>query len=148
MPSLQDAIEIAVQAHKGQLDKAGEPYILHPLRIMCRMDHDTERIVAVLHDVVEDTAWTLEMLRQRGFSEEVVSALDSLTRRDGEPYEALIERAGRSPLTKKIKIADLEDNMDVRRFVQVAKRDLDRFAKYLRAWRHLAELEDGYLTKP
>ncbi|MBN1662822.1 MAG: HD domain-containing protein [Deltaproteobacteria bacterium] len=137
MPSLEDAIEIAVQAHKGQSDKAGEPYILHPLRIMCRMDNETEKIVAVLHDIVEDTPWTLDRLRDRGFPEEIVDAVDGLTKRDGESYEALIERACGNPVTKKIKIADLEDNMDVRRFARITQQDLERFAKYLRAWRTL-----------
>ena len=139
MPSLEDAIQIALQAHKGQLDKAGEPYILHPLRIMCRMNNETEQIVAVLHDIVEDTDWTLEMLRERGFSEEIITAVDGLTKREGEPYDLLIDRARSSALTKKIKIADLEDNMDVRRFAQVAEKDLERFQKYLRAWRSLTE---------
>jgi (p)ppGpp synthase/HD superfamily hydrolase len=137
MPNLEDAIEIAVQAHKGQLDKAGGPYILHPLRIMCRMDNEMEQIVAVLHDVVEDTPWTLEMLRDRGFSEEIVSAVDGLTKREGESYDALIERASRNPVTKKIKIADLEDNLDARRFSRITQKDLERFTKYLRAWRAL-----------
>jgi len=93
MPTLERALEIAADAHRGQVDKAGEPYLLHPLRVMLRLAGEQERIVALLHDVVEDApAWTLDRLRAEGFPEEVVLAVDRLTRREGEPYEALIQR--------------------------------------------------------
>jgi (p)ppGpp synthase/HD superfamily hydrolase len=84
MTTLEDAISIAAQAHKGQKDKAGAPYLLHPLRMMLRMNSEAPMIAAVLHDVVEDSDWTLEQLREKGFSDEVLDAVECLTHRDGE----------------------------------------------------------------
>lgn len=140
MPSLEDAIQIAVRAHAGQKDKAGDPYILHPLRIMCRMKHETERIVAVLHDVVEDSSVTLDTLRAAGFSREIVLAVDCLTRRKGETYDLFVGRAAGNALSRTVKIADLEDNMDLRRISQITEEDLDRLQKYLINWRRLMNL--------
>ncbi|MBU8894411.1 GTP pyrophosphokinase [Corallococcus sp. H22C18031201] len=139
MPSLEDAIALATAAHQGQRDKAGQPYILHPLRVMFRVHSDLERTVAVLHDVVEDTPYTPEKLRQLGYGEEVLSALDCLTRRKGETYEAFIERLRPHPLARRVKLADLEDNMDVRRLSAVTERDLERLARYRAAWSRLLE---------
>ena len=90
--TLEDAISIAAEAHRGQRDKAGAPYLLHPLRLMLRMDSEAAMMAAVLHDVVEDSDWTLERLRERGFSEEVVGAVACLTHRDGESYEDFVVR--------------------------------------------------------
>ena len=137
MADIEEAIRIAVEAHRGQKDRAGAPYILHPLRMMFRMQTDAERMVAVLHDVVEDTDWTLDDLRGRGFAEEVVAAVDHLTRRDDESYEEFVERAGRHPIARRVKIADLEDNMDIRRTGEVTEKDTERLTKYHRAWRRL-----------
>jgi len=91
MSTLEKAIRIAAQAHEGQRDKAGAPYILHPLRVMMKMATEAEQITAVLHDVVEDTDWTMERLRQEGFLGEILAALDCLTRKNGEEYEKFIE---------------------------------------------------------
>ncbi|MBA2563833.1 MAG: HD domain-containing protein [Gemmatimonadetes bacterium] len=138
MPSaLEEAIALAVEAHRGQRDKAGAPYILHPLRIMGSMQTETEKVVAMLHDVVEDTEWTIERLRERGFVEEVLTAVDALTRRPEESYEAFVDRAATNPVARRVKIADLEDNMDVRRIGTVSERDANRLTKYHRAWRSL-----------
>ena len=115
MADLEEAIGIAVQAHRGQKDRAGAPYILHPLRMMFRVQTDAERMAAVLHDVVEDTDWTLDALRERGFPDEVVDAVDHLTRREGESYDEFVTRAAAHPVARRVKLADLEDNMDVRR---------------------------------
>src|SRR5688572_12689020 len=112
MATLEDAIAIAAQAHRRQKDKAGAAYILHPLRLMMRMKTESEKIAAILHDVVEDTGWTIEMLRDQDFSEEVLEAVECLTKREGESYEEFIERAGTNPVARRVKIADLEDNMD------------------------------------
>jgi len=91
MPTLEDAILMAVEAHRGQKDKAGAAYILHPLRVMLYMETETEMMVAVLHDVIEDTKETkkvtIEYLKEAGYSEEVLQAIDCLTRRDGEEYD-------------------------------------------------------------
>lgn len=144
MADIEEAIRIAVEAHRGQKDRAGAPYILHPLRMMFRLQTDAERMAAVLHDVVEDTPWTLDDLRGRGFPEEVVAAVDHLTRRDGESYEAFVERAALHPVARRVKVADLEDNMDVRRTGTVTEGDVERLTRYHRAWRRLtADLEDG-----
>lgn len=137
MADLEEAIGIAVQAHRGQKDRAGAPYILHPLRMMFRVQTEAERMAAVLHDVVEDTEWTLEALRERGFPAEVVDAVDHLTRRDDESYDEFVTRAAAHPVARRVKLADLEDNMDVRRTGTLAEDDVERLSRYLRAWRRL-----------
>jgi len=134
---LERAIEIAVQAHRGQKDRFGAPYILHPLRVMSRVDGPVAKTVAVLHDVVEDTNWTLEDLQAKGFSAEVIEAVDCLTKREGEPYDALIQRAAGKPLARQVKLADLIDNMDLRRCPEITPKDLERLQKYLKGWRTL-----------
>ncbi len=139
MPTLEDAIALAVQAHKGQRDKAGQTYILHPLRVMMRLDTEAERMAAVLHDVVEDTPYTLERLRELGYPQEVLFALECLTKREGEDYEAFIERVRPHPLARRVKLADLEDNMDVRRLTAVGPREAERLARYRAAWARLKE---------
>jgi (p)ppGpp synthase/HD superfamily hydrolase len=138
MSLLEKAIQIAVQAHAGQKDRAGQPYILHPLRVMGKVQTESEKIVAILHDVVEDTEVSLDDLKAAGFSHEIITAVDVLTKRDGEPYDALIQRAKRNPLAKRVKLADLEDNMDLRRNAQITEEDLERFNRYLRAWKELS----------
>jgi len=139
MSTLEDAIALAVQAHRGQRDKAGQPYVLHPLRLMLKLETEEERTVAVLHDVVEDTPWTLEKLREAGYSEPVLRALDHLTKREGESYEAFIERLRPDALARRVKLADLEDNMDVRRLTAVTARDTERLARYRAAWARLRD---------
>ncbi|SEU14093.1 HD domain-containing protein [Stigmatella erecta] len=139
MPTLEDAIALAVEAHRGQRDKAGQSYILHPLRVMMRLQTEAERMAAILHDVVEDTPYTLERLRALGYPEEVLGALDCLTKREGESYEAFIERLRPHPLARRVKLADLEDNMDVRRLPSVGPREAERLTRYRAAWSRLQE---------
>ena len=139
MPTLEDAIALAVEAHRGQRDKAGQTYILHPLRVMMRLETEAERMAAILHDVVEDTPYTLERLRELGYPEEVLFALECLTKREGENYEAFIVRVRPHPLARRVKLADLEDNMDVRRLTQVTPKDAERLARYRAAWARLRE---------
>jgi (p)ppGpp synthase/HD superfamily hydrolase len=134
MATVEDAVSIAAQAHKGQKDKADAPYLLHPLRMMMRMDSEAAMMAAVLHDVVEDTDWTIERLRGEGFSEEVLEAVDCLTHRDGESYQEFVERVRTNPIARQVKIADLEDNMNIRRVSQLGAKDLERLEKYHRAW--------------
>src|SRR5690242_17493567 len=99
MSSLERAIAIAAEAHAGQQDKSGAPYILHPLRVMLRLLSNDERLVAVLHDVCEDRpGWTFERLRTEGFSERVLTALDSVTKRSTETYEDFVRRAADDPI--------------------------------------------------
>ena len=139
MATLEDAIQLAVQAHRGQKDKVGAPYILHPLRVMLRMRSDVGRMVAVLHDVLEDTQYTLLDLQQAGYPQRVLEALDCLTWRENETYEEFIERVKADPLARKVKIADLEDNMDIRRISDPQEKDMERLKKYRRAWSDLTK---------
>jgi len=134
---LERAISIAVQAHRGQADRNGAPYILHPLRMMCRVETEAEKIVAVLRDVVEDTDWTFKELKREGFGDQILKALDCLTKREGEEYEDFIQRSASNSLARRVKIADLEDNMDIRRLKRVAEKDKERLEKYVSAWREL-----------
>jgi len=135
---IEAAIAIAVEAHKGQVDKARRPYILHPLRVMEQMRSDDEKIVAVLHDVVEDSAWTPSALQNAGFPPHIVSALDALTKRDGENYQDFIERVNCSSLARAVKMADLRDNMNIARLpLPLTSKDHERLAKYERALRYL-----------
>jgi (p)ppGpp synthase/HD superfamily hydrolase len=133
-PTVEDAILLATVKHRGQLDKAGQPYILHPLRVMLRLKTTKERIVGVLHDVVEDCGVTLDELRELGYPEEVVVALEALTKREGENYDDFIDRIlEASVLAQHVKIADLEDNSDLSRLETVTASDEARAAKYERA---------------
>lgn len=138
MPTLEDAILLAAQAHRGQKDKNGDPYILHPLRVLLRLTTERERIVGALHDVVEDTEITLDDLRAHGYPEDIVAAVGSISRRPGETYEQFVERAAANPLARSVKLADLEDNMDLRRLRAVTTKDAERLDRYVRAWRMLS----------
>jgi hypothetical protein len=134
---LAEAIALAAEAHIRQADKAGAPYILHPLRMMQRLETATEMIVAVLHDTVEDTHWTLKGLLAAGFSREVVDAVDCLTRRVEETYDEFIERAKSNPIARRVKLADVEDNLNITRLSEVTDRDVERLRKYHRIRRML-----------
>lgn len=114
MNDLDRAIQLAVEAHAGDTDKAGQTYIRHPLRLMQQMESETERVVAVLHDVVEDTTYDLNEIEDE-FGSEVRDAVDAVTKREGEDYDGLIDRAVANPIARTVKIADLEDNMDITR---------------------------------
>ena len=129
---MEDAIALAARAHRGQVDKSGEPYILHSLRVMLKQQSEAARIVAVLHDVVEDTAVTISDLRSAGYDDEVCDAVDSVTRRPDETYEAMISRVAANPIARRVKLADLEDNMDPRRRLEGA-REAQRQARYREA---------------
>lgn len=137
--TLEDAIRIAAEAHKGQTDKSGNSYILHPLRMMMKMKSEAAMIVAVLHDVVEDTDWTFNGLRENGFSEEILTALDGVTNRTGESYDEFIKRARDNPISCEVKIADLEDNMNVLRISKITPKDLERLEKYHKSWQTLTK---------
>lgn len=139
MSSLNNAIDLAVRAHAGQFDKADEPYILHPLRVMLKMKTERERIVAVLHDVVEDSWITLESLLSLGYDKEIVNAIDHLTRRHGGSYENFIERVSECKMATRVKIADLEDNMDLTRLKEIREVDRRRNEKYLVALHRLRQ---------
>ncbi|MBD9562708.1 HD domain-containing protein [Pseudomonas sp. PDM09] len=131
--TLERAIAIAAAAHEGQVDKGGAPYILHPLKVMLRVNTLEERIVAVLHDVVEDCGISFDDLRNEGFSETVLMAIASVTKVPDESYEEFIERAAQNPIGRVVKLADLEENSDLSRIAQPSWEDLERVEKYRRA---------------
>ncbi|WP_433735885.1 HD domain-containing protein [Pseudomonas putida] len=131
--TLEHAIAIAAGAHAGQVDKGGAPYILHALRVMLKVTTLEERIVAVLHDVVEDCDISLEELREEGFSETVLAGIESVTKVPGESYEDFIARVAQNPIGRVVKLADLEENSDLSRIAQPSWEDLERIEKYRRA---------------
>lgn len=145
---LRRAIDIAKEAHKGQVDKAGNEYIDHPLRVMAAGHSVSEKIVGVLHDVVEDTDWTFERLEAEGFTTEIIEALKCVTKQwEDEPYDAFIERVKTSPLAVAVKINDLADNMDIRRLKELTDKDLKRLQKYHKAYRQLVEYKASQARK-
>ena len=132
--NLEQAISIASLAHEGQLDKAGEPYILHPLRVMMKLKDNDLRIIAVLHDVIEDCGLTLDdLLSGYGVPFELARIVDILSRKDNESYDEYIERISKNYKALKVKLADLEDNMDLSRIKNLTQKDYDRVAKYAKA---------------
>jgi hypothetical protein len=146
MATLERAIEIAVLAHNGTSDKAGAPYILHPLRLMFAVEDADDRILAVLHDVVEDSKpphrWGMEELKAEGFSDSVLEALACVTARPDEPYEVFIDRILPNPIARRVKIADIVDNMNlVRLGREITDNDVVRLRKYQRAF---AKLTTGF----
>ena len=138
MSTLQRAIEIATEAHQGQFDKAGRDYIGHPLRVMEMGKTEEEKIVGVLHDVIEDTDWTFERLAEEGFSDEVIAALRCVTKiSENENYDDFIDRVKKNPLAVAVKINDLTDNMDIRRLPYLSDKDVKSLKKYLKAYKRL-----------
>jgi (p)ppGpp synthase/HD superfamily hydrolase len=136
--NIERAIEIAVAAHKGQLDKANKPYVLHVLQVMLYGRTDEEKIVGVLHDVVEDTDWTFEQLEKEGFKKEILEALRCITKlSEDENYDSFIDRVKKNPLAIRVKINDLLSNMDLKRIDKVKEKDVERFNKYLKAYHEL-----------
>lgn len=137
MTLLEKAIAIAVEAHAGQVQKNGEPYILHPLHLMMQMESEDAKITAVLHDVVEDTEWSLADLQAEGFSDEVLVAVALLTRQPHMSYEQFIEEIAPNPLARQVKLADIVHNMDVRRLPSITLKDYDRLIQYRAAYARL-----------
>lgn len=127
---LEKAIILAARADAGQVDKGGEPYILHPLRVMLAQESEVARICAVLHDVLEDTPVTREDLLREGFSLEIVTALEALSKRPGENYELFIDRILGNELACRVKAADIRDNMNLDRLAEITARDLERVKRY------------------
>ena len=134
------ALRIAIQAHKGQKDKSGREYVMHPIRVAERCKDPRAKIVALLHDTIEDTDVTVDYLRSEGFTEEIICGVLSVTKREGESYEDFVGRAAENAIGKEVKIADLEDNMDIRRLKEITEDDVFRLRKYLRSWQYLIKL--------
>ena len=129
------AIQIATEAHAGQFDKGGKPYILHPLHLMTQMLFDTElAIMAVLHDVVEDSEVTLKDLETYGFSDRVIEALDTLTHNPLDTYEQYIARISYNYDAIRVKRKDLQHNSDITRLKGLREKDFKRLEKYSKAF--------------
>ena len=138
---LARAIEIAASSHSDQFDKGGNPYILHPLWVMDRVRHLGEEymIVAVLHDVVEDTYWTIGDLVKEGFSQNVINALIMLTHDNESSYDDYIKAISTDPIAKAVKLRDLEHNTKITRLKGLRKKDFDRLEKYHKAYVYLMD---------
>ena len=140
MATIETALQIAAAAHAGQVDKQGLPYILHPLRVMDAVDGLEAKVVAVLHDVVEDTAVTMEDLERAGFSAAILAAVRCVTHAEGETYADYVVRCKSDPIALRVKLADLADNTRLSRTIVRPldlRPDLDRFGKYLLSYAFL-----------
>ncbi len=138
------AINVASNAHLGQFDRGGNPYILHPLWVMHKVRHLGTKymIVAVLHDVVEDTSIDYEYLRELGFNFEIIEALKLLDHSDESvPYEQYIEKLATNQIAREIKLRDLEHNSKITRLKGLRQKDFDRLTKYQKAYQYLKEYQ-------
>ena len=142
-PQTKKAMRLMFEAHKDAWDKSGVPYVFHPFHVAEQMDDEASTIVALLHDVVEDTDYTLDDLREMGFSEEVCDALDCMTHRKGVPYMDYIMKIRQNPLATKVKLADPAHNSDRTRFDRMTEQDYRREEKYREAIRLLREVVSG-----
>lgn len=131
MSTLEQAIALAANHHAGQVDKAGEPYILHILRVILAVKTPQARIAAALHDLVEDTEVTLDELKTMGFDADIVEAVDALTKRRKETRLEAAKRAKVNPIAREVKIADNADNLDLARLKEVTEKDLLRLHEYV-----------------
>jgi hypothetical protein len=141
-PMTNKAIKLMFELHKDQTDRSGLPYVFHPWHVAESMDDEASTIVALLHDSVEDTDITLEELRAMGFSDDVVSALDLMTHRDGVDYFDYVKKLASCPLARKVKLADLKHNSDTSRLEKVTDNDLKRAEKYKKAIEYLEGLQN------
>lgn len=134
---LQHAIELATEAHKGQTDRAGKPYIGHITRVMQAGRTVEERMAGILHDIVEDTDWTFDRLADEGIPPQVIAAVRCLTKQEGEDYDRFVERVKTNPIAVEVKLNDLRDNMDITRLPEITDADVVRLRKYRRAYDEL-----------
>ena len=133
------AMKLCFEAHKNQVDKSGMPYVFHPFHLAEQMTDELTTVTALLHDVVEDTPYTLDDLRQMGFPEDVLAALTLLTHDDAEPYMDYVRRLKDNPIARAVKLADLRHNSDLTRLNRIDARALARVEKYRAAIRLLEE---------
>ncbi|NDV96305.1 HD domain-containing protein [Dysgonomonas sp. 521] len=134
---LAKAIQIAVNAHTGQTDRAGKPYIQHPLRVMSAVNTTEEKIVAILHDVIEDTGITARDLTNEGIPENLVNEVLALTHDPDVDYDAYVHKIAGYKIASKVKLADLKDNMDITRLGEISEKDIERLKKYHRNYIYL-----------
>ena len=141
MSTIQRAEKIAAAAHADTFDKFGAPYMHHVHRVSLAGLTEEEKIVGLLHDVVEDTEWTFEALENEGFSKQVINALKCVTKTsEDEDYELFIQRVARNPSAIRVKLSDLADNMDIRRIPELGPKDFERLTKYHKAYQYLKSL--------
>jgi (p)ppGpp synthase/HD superfamily hydrolase len=141
---LNKMLVLATNAHEGQYDKGGNPYILHPLKVMHYLRSNDEELqcIALGHDIVEDTGVTYSQLREEGFTDRVIEGIRSLTKVAGETYDEYKERVKMNGDAVKVKMADLRHNTDIRRLKGIAEKDIARVAKYHQFYLELIELDD------
>lgn len=139
---LEKAAMICLTKHSGQTDKAGKAYFLHPMRVAMACATDEQRIVAMLHDTIEDTGVTTADLLAYGFPQDIVDAVLSVTRQDGETYEQFVERCALNPVGRQVKLKDLEDNMDILRLDSVDEKSIERLNRYIKAHSFLSDYAD------
>ena len=144
MDLVDRAFEIAVNAHKGQKDRYGNNYIFHPIRVLMRVNSIKDKIVAILHDVVEDTDWTVDQLAQEGFPKEIIDAIEAISRREEEEYIDYIERVQGNEIAMRVKLADLEDNINIHRLNNIYNGGSDRLNRYMTAY----DILTGKIKKP
>ena len=138
---LEKAIELALKYHKGQIKNGtGEEFILHVLRVMIKMDSEDEKISAVLHDIIEKSNCTLDILKEQGFSNKIINTVDALSKRKGEDYSDYIKRVKKDPIAVKVKIADLEDNMDIRNIKDITSIDIEKMNRRKKYYMELKEM--------
>lgn len=135
--NIEKAIELALNAHSGQKDKAGSPHIFHCLRVMLKGKTQTEQIVGVLHDIIEDTSTSSDDLKKLGFSKEIIDAVVCLTKLQDEYNEDYIKRVMSSKLALKVKLYDLEDNLNLLRLKEISEKDIKRLNKYIKTYNML-----------
>ena len=140
MPTFEDALALAAQAHKGQYDLAGAPYICHPMRVALAQSDERARIVAILHDVIEDIAVTYQDLSAAGFDDEIIGAVEALTKRSGEKRIDAAARAKANPLALQVKLADVADNMNLARISNPTAEDYARLREYEGVLAYLKEM--------
>lgn len=130
LKSIEKALSIATAAHEGQVDKGGKPYIEHPIYVASLVNSESEKIVALLHDVIEDTDITLKDLYHQGFSKHILIAVDAITKRSNEGYTEYLERLCQNSIAISVKIADMTHNSDISRISNPTVKDYDRVKKY------------------
>lgn len=138
-PLTKKAMKLCFNAHKEQTDKSGLPYVFHPFHLAEQMTDETTTVAALLHDVVEDTDYTLDDLKKMGFGENIVDALALLTHDNSVPYLEYVERIKSNPIARAVKIADLTHNSDLSRLETVDEKALERVEKYKKALKILTD---------
>ena len=140
-PMTKIALQLCFEAHRDQIDKSGMPYVFHPFHLAEQMTDEKTTVVALLHDVIEDTEYTIDDLKNMGFSEDILSAIALMTHDDSVPYMEYVAQIKADPIAKAVKLADLRHNSDLSRLDKVTSYDLERAEKYKKA---IELLESSY----